>query len=678
MHLQYPNILWWLFALLVPIAVHFFNFRKNKTVYFSNTSVLKTIQQTNVKKKKLKYLVTLALRCLFVIAAVLAFARPYVGNGQSNLEDADNIVGVYVDNSLSMSAESQERTLFLDARNKAADLVKGLNPSTRYILLSNSFELENEFPMSQEEMLLRLEQMESEAPPVDMGIVIDRFQMLIQQHGCGRSTLFLLSDFQKATFDISKATADTMMQLVAMPQRASVNDNISVDTVWLETPILQIGMPNALHVLLRNYGAADKEGVGVNFEIDGHPAAFASADIEAGGEAHVTLPFVIDDGGVCRGRVSVYDYPITFDDSYYLALNIGDVVKVAAVGDVVDNKALSCLYDDALFEYLYYDVKAVDLSSLLDNQFIILDGVTGINETMQQSLLDFAKEGGSLAVFPSRHAPISCEYLYRELGLLLSSEVDTNATAFDEIVRGHAFFDDVFDKVPDNADLPTVYRYYHIKSLGKYPVYTLASMRNGSPFLLQVPWGNGVIFVFASPLDSQYNDLISNPFFVPLMLKMAFEGSKVRNMSFVMGDDSDIMINIPMIRQESPVVMRDEQGLYETKPMMLCDNNRSMIKLTEAVPKSGFYELSQDGVSQYLMAWNDSRRESVMDYATQKEIRENFKQAGWQLMALLDSEEVTAEHVLDSMTKRYTLSVLLMILALVALVGEALVLRFWK
>ena len=671
-------MLWWLFAVLVPIAVHFFNFRKNKTVYFSNTSVLKTLQQNNVKKKKLQYLVTLALRCLFVVAAVLAFACPYIGNRQSNLEDTDNVVGVYIDNSLSMSAEAQDRTLFVDARNKAADLVKKLNPSTRFILLSNSFELENEYPMSQDEMLLRLEQMDAEAAPIDMGVIIDRFQMLTQQHGFEKSTLFLLSDFQKETLDLSMATADSTMHIVALPQKAIVNDNISVDTVWLGSPILQKGMPNELHVLLKNYGSTKKEGVGVNFELDGSPAAFASADIEAGGEAVVTMPFVIETSDICRGRVSIYDYPISFDDNYYLALNIDDVIKVATVSDGVDNTALSRLYDDALFEYLYYDVKAVDLHSLLDNNFIILDGVTSLNETMQRSLLDFAEDGGSLAVFPSSSATASYEHIFRELGVVLSSEIDTNATTFDEIVYGHDFFDDVFDKIPQNADLPDVYRYYHLKSLGKYPIYTLVSMRNGSPYLLEVPWGRGTIFLFASPIDGQSNNLVDNSFYVPLMMKMAFEGARVQNMSYVMGNDDDVVINLPKIRQELPVVVRDEFGLYETMPLLSYDNNRTTIRLTESVPKSGFYEVLQDGEQQCLMAWNDNRKESVMNYATNNEIRECFGHSGLQLKALLDSEVMTSEQMLEAMTKRYTLSVVLMILALIALVGESLVLRFWK
>ena len=62
MEFLYPNMLYALFALIIPVVIHLFNFRKHKTVYFSNTSVLKTIEQENTKTKKLKHLLVLMAR----------------------------------------------------------------------------------------------------------------------------------------------------------------------------------------------------------------------------------------------------------------------------------------------------------------------------------------------------------------------------------------------------------------------------------------------------------------------------------------------------------------------------------------------------------------------------------------------------------------------------------------
>ena len=122
-------MLWGLTALLIPIIIHLFNFRRHKLVYFSNTAVLKNIQQESARTKKLKHLVLLALRCLMIAALVLAFAFPYRSDDANRINAEEGVVGVYVDNSMSMKALSVKSTLLEDARELAKDLVNNFPPS---------------------------------------------------------------------------------------------------------------------------------------------------------------------------------------------------------------------------------------------------------------------------------------------------------------------------------------------------------------------------------------------------------------------------------------------------------------------------------------------------------------------------------------------------------------------
>ena len=106
MEFLYPNMLYALFALLIPVVIHLFNFRRHKTVYFSNTSILKTIEQENKKTKKLKDLIVLITRMLFIAALVVAFAYPYKKNNNTINNNVDNLIAVYIDNSMSMQSYS--------------------------------------------------------------------------------------------------------------------------------------------------------------------------------------------------------------------------------------------------------------------------------------------------------------------------------------------------------------------------------------------------------------------------------------------------------------------------------------------------------------------------------------------------------------------------------------------
>ena len=321
MRFLYPNMLWGLLALLIPIIIHLFNFRRHKLVYFSNTAVLRSIQQENAKTRKLKYLVTLLLRCLFIAALVLAFAFPYHPEKQLNVNTSDNIIGVYIDNSMSMKGQSQRTTMIEDARQSARDLVYKLNPSNRYLLMTNSFEIQNEYPMNKEEMLDQLDRMNPDGSPVPMGEVMERFEMLSHQHGFKTSTLFVYSDFQKNTFDLSSAKVDTTMQVVVVPMTPEFKTNLYIDSVWLASPVVQPGLTNDLNVCVVNQGDKEVKGLPVTFTVNGAMAASTTVDLERNGHKEIVMQFVVDGTGDQCCSVSLNDHPITFDDTYDFVLS---------------------------------------------------------------------------------------------------------------------------------------------------------------------------------------------------------------------------------------------------------------------------------------------------------------------------------------------------------------------
>ena len=198
MEFLYPNMLYALFALLIPVAIHLFNFRRHKTVYFSNTSVLKTIEQENSKTKKLKHLFVLMARMLFIASLVIAFAYPYKKDNNAIVNNnVNNLIAVYIDNSMSMQSLSAEKTLFEDSRSSAMKLVENLNQAQKYVLLSNDRDTRNEYPMNHDEMLLRLNEMKVEAAPVSIEEIYNSLSFIRKKNDFESATLFVYSDFQK-------------------------------------------------------------------------------------------------------------------------------------------------------------------------------------------------------------------------------------------------------------------------------------------------------------------------------------------------------------------------------------------------------------------------------------------------------------------------------------------------
>ena len=372
MRFLYPNMLWGLLALLIPILIHLFNFRRHKLVYFSNTAVLRSIQQENAKTRKLKYLVTLLLRCLFIAALVLAFAFPYHPEKQLNVNAENNLVGIYIDNSMSMKGQSQRTTMIEDARQSARDLVHKLNPSNRYLLMTNSFEIQNEYPMNQEEILDQLDRMNPDGAPAPMGEVIDRFEMLGKQHGFETSTLFVYSDFQTNTFDLSAAKADTTMQVIVVPMVPEFKTNLYIDSVWLASPIVQSGLTNDLMVRVVNQGDKEVKGLPVNFTMNGNMAASTTVDLEKNGTAELTMQFVVERNGEQLCRVSLMDHPITFDDNYNFVLSVKPNLSVVELGTEKSNCAM-IFEDDNQFKYTLMEPSRFDLATIAQAQLLIVN-----------------------------------------------------------------------------------------------------------------------------------------------------------------------------------------------------------------------------------------------------------------------------------------------------------------
>ena len=667
-------MLWGLLALLIPILIHLFNFRRHKLVYFSNTAVLRSIQQENAKTRKLKYLVTLLLRCLFIAALVLAFAFPYHPEKQLNVNTAESLVGIYIDNSMSMKGQSQRTTMIEDARQSARDLVHKLNPSNRYLLMTNSFEIQNEYPMNQEEMLDQLDRMNPDGAPVPMGEVIERFEMLRKQHGFTASTLFVYSDFQSNTFDLSAAKADTTMQVVVVPMVPEFKTNLYIDSIWLASPIVQAGLTNDLMVRVVNQGDKEVKGMPINFSMNGAMAASTTVDLEKNGTAEVEMQFVVENNGDQRCSVALTDHPIIFDDSYHFVLSVKPSLSVVELGSQSSNCAL-LFDDDEQFHYTLMEPSRFDLAAIAQAQLLIVNESAVMNETLQQTLLDAVSEGASLMVFPSIVDPKNNSYLYNKLGLTLM-EIDTNNTAVEDVALQHAFFSDLILDLPQHPDLPKVKQHVRMRPNGL--ATPLLTMQNGDPMLMMESVGKGQAFVMATALDSEWSNLSDNALFVPMMVKMAFMGGKMDKLSYTIGLDKMLVLSDMNLEGDHQFLIANPDRSFELMPASEVRNGKVNLYLNDNLPLAGFYDLLVNDTINRVTAWNESRVESKMDFAERDAIEPVFARAGFDVAAVLDTSDFATADLVEAMAHQSSQWKLFALIALLALLGEIAVLRFWK
>ena len=647
MRFLYPQMLWGLLALLIPILIHLFNFRRHKLVYFSNTAVLRSIQQENAKTRKLKYLVTLLLRCLFIAALVLAFAFPYRPDDTAKINTEEGVVGVYIDNSMSMKAFSDKTTLFEDAREQARDLVNGLPPSTRFLLLTNSFEVQNEYPMSQQEMLDQLDRMRAEGPPVKLNEVMDRFAMLRKMHGFDQSTLVVYSDFQKNMLDLGGVVADTAMLVIARPMRASSHANLSVDTVWLASPVVQANMANDLHAVVTNHGDREVKGLPVNLMMDGKVAASTTVDVEGGGTTELMVQIVPERSGEIPSAVTLMDYPVTFDDIYRFIVGVKPRINVVELNNDKNPGPVAMVFaDDPQYGYVAMAPNGCDFDALSKAHLIVVSQASELNTTVRQILFDDAMEGASVAFFHDD-----------------GTAVDTNTLMVSDLALQHEFFSDIIIDLPQHADLPQVKR--HVRLTPSPNVTVLMHLANGDPLLTVQTMGKGRVYDFATTLDGQWSNLADNSIIVPLMLKMALVGGGLGRLSYTIGEDKSVTFNNLPISGLEQMTLGNEEGSFAMSPAYEVRNNKVTLFFQDEIPEAGYYQLLLADSVRQVMAWNDSRLESDMHFADDEVIESLFKDAGMEVSGVAEAQK--------SNLWRW-----LVLIALIVVLGEIIVLRFWK
>ena len=680
MSFLYPNILWCLFALAIPIIIHLFNFRRHKIVYFSNTATLKTIEQENAKTKKLKYIIALIMRMLFIAGLVFAFAYPYNPEQKLKTDDADNLVAVYIDNSMSMHSQSSEISLIEDARSSARALVSNISPSQRFVLLTNSRQLDNEYPMNQDEMLMSIDAMQTEASPLTFNNLYENLQMIMKRNGFKSASLFMYSDFQENMMNMEGVMADSAIQIVAMPLASDYQQNIYIDTVWLSSPILQKDLANEINVCIVNESDKDVNGLPVNFEIDGKSVAFNTIDIHANGKNDIAMQFVLGTDAIHRvsnytASVSINDYPITFDDTYNFVLNVRPIIKIVELSvethhgtSLQSESPIATLFsNDSLFNYHAADPRRIDQQYLTDCQMVIIDGDANLNETMWQTIIDFAKDGGSVVVFPSESSERSDV-----------SEFSDDTLSISTISSNHEFYNDIFINIPANADLPKVYKHVQIDKKRFSNTLTLISLQDGTSFFTLSKIGDGSIFSFASQLGKDWTNFTDNSLFVPIMYKIAMLGGQMGRLSYTLGIDKDVTINDLTAFSEGDIRIRDFNNNFEMIPMVEMRNNRALIRLYDELPGAGFYTINKGDEIVETTAWNDNRKESKMKFLDREEVDKLLKDNGLNVLTVMKADEIHSADMMKTMVRRSMLWKSFILLSLITMLIEILVLRFWK
>lgn len=669
-----PALLYALPAVLIPVIVHLFSFRRHRKIYFSNVKMLQAIQIETRRQSKLRHWLVLASRMLAIAALVLAFARPYFPDDDKiALKGQNLVVSIFIDNSFSMANEGSRGMLFEQARIKAVEMVAAWPPTTRFRVLTNDFSYHGQQLLSQEQARQYIATLELSPAPRTLS------QILIRQREANqvsdRNLSFIYSDFQKSFCDISSIAPDSTSSTTLVPLMPTSRGNIVIDTVRFDSPALQAGQQLRLIISISNHYDDDRENVPVRLIINGQQKSTINLTIAAGETVETTLPFLLTTPGLYQAVIETDDQPIAYDNRYYMAFNLTAVINVLHITQGIPGRWINTLFgSDSTINLQQRAIRELDYSIIPDQQLIVLDGPEQVEEGLLTALKAFTEQGGTLWISPpAKGEPTGLNRLLTLLRIDLLQPSDTSAMRIDKINLQADLYRGVIEAVPQNANMPIVRQRFRIGTTVRKQAQTLLSLQNGDAVLNYYPTEPGGVYLFASPLDVSGGNFVRHDLLVPTLYSAAYLSVKPGRISYTVMKEATI--RIPGTIAEGHLKISKTDGTDERIPLV-----RTLARTTEVftgtdLSTAGFYQLSSDGIIQNFMAFNYQRTESEPLYVEPEALQEAITTAGLSTMGVARNPELPATAIIAEATENQNLWKLFIVAVLIFLAIEVILLR---
>ena len=663
MKFLYPQFLYALAALAIPIIIHLFNFRKFKTVYFSNVRFLKEVKKQTKAQSKLKHLLVLLSRLLTITALVLAFAQPYIAENNKTIADKQTI-SVYVDNSFSMDTENENGRLLLTAKQKAEAIVQAYQNTDEFQIITNNLSGKHQILLSKELFLDELFEIESSSQSTAISKLVDRQSHTLNNSNTEEKTLYLISDFQSSNTDLESFEIDTNINIRLIPTTPHTVNNLYIDSCWISTPNPQLGQNITLNAKLINKGER-RENIPVQLKVNGQQKAIATTDILD--EAVVELHFVCQQNGWQEATVSISDHPVSFDDDFYCAFEIKKQLFIQSIYETSTHPSLEKLFgSDDYCQYSTQNIQQLKHSELFEQQLLILDGLTYIASGLSQTLQQFVAEGGSLLIFPSEKSDLtSYKKLLQSLDTDYFISLDESAINIIQLHEEHRLFEGVFEEVNKKLDFPKIEQYFTQTQLSKTTNAPIISLENRQALISEYQYQKGKIYLSSIGLESEFGSFSQHALFVPILYNIASHSRGTQSLFHQIGNThipSDLLLSKELV--------------YELKGQgvsFIPQVQNSQIGVYNQITTAGHYQLTQQEEKIANIAFNYSRKESNTSVLSTEELEAFASQ--YTNIEVIHAKESTLTQTLNILNKGTALWKLCLIFALGFLALEILIIK---
>ena len=617
MRFQNPQLLYFLFAIAIPILIHLFNFRKHKIIYFSSIRFLKEIKEDNRRKSKLKNLLILLSRILAICCLVLAFAKPYIPIVNKSKETSN--VFIYIDNSFSMDAESIDGRLLSIAKEKARSISKSYPNETNFWLINNDFLSKQNQSNNANEIASQIDATTTSANSKSLNQIVNRQISLNEEN----AHLYIISDMQISGLKVKELNnLDNNTSIFLIPLTANKNNNISIDSCWINNPLFTNEQEISLYAIITNQSENLLNDQAVFLIINKKQKSQQYVNLKAKESKIISFTFIPEKTKIQEGLIKINDHPISFDNNCYFTLKNTNKVDVLCINSNSNSKEITTLFnnDTSLFNFENISNKNIDFNSLKKKDIILINEVQEFSSGLINSLNNFTKNGGSIAIFPPKKIDLKrYNRTLKKLGVATFSALRTQTTLLENINIKHPIYKQVFEGKLDKINFPEIKKYYPINSRTNSNSIALLTQENKSVFLGIYSKGKGSIYLFNSPLDIKFNNFSKHALFVPTLINLATSSVRTESLYNTIGPEDYFTSNVIKNSNSLIHLKNNKIDIITIQKTYL---GQQVFYTQNQISENGIYSIEEKGKKIDAIAYNYTTKESKSKMLEIKELKE--------------------------------------------------------
>ncbi|WP_319589768.1 BatA domain-containing protein [uncultured Draconibacterium sp.] len=684
MKFLYPTFLFALLAVAIPILIHLFSFKRYKTVYFSNVSFLKDIKKESKKKSRIKQLLLLAARILTIIFLVFAFAQPFIPTNNDPQKQSKQLVAVYIDNSFSMNALSEQGQLLEVARNKALEICMAYPPGTKFRLFTNDLNPKHQHIFNKEQFIQQVSSIQVSPAVVPLSIIYNRFASETDDNEADKN-LYFISDFQRSITDIDNFSQPEIFSYY-FPLVPNAVANLYIDSCWVEYPAHRLGQEENMFVRIKNSSNQNYQNLPLKLFLNDSIKSITNFSVEPQNEIIANLKYNNTSSGSQLGKIEITDYPFTHDNNWYISYFVEPKLKALALYiDAGDSKE-GLNYLRALFnndDYVVLDEmnrQNLQVNRLSDYNTIFLLNFDNFSSGLLNELESVVSSGTSVVLFPKWKSDISADN--RLLATFAANRIvriDSTKQDISAIDYENKFYADVFKKREENPVLPQIDGHYRFAQNMQTDENILLAFQNGDKALSQLNYQDGKVWVFAFPLSQKNESFARDVLFVPTLYNIVLNSLPKQEMSFIVGKNN--FINLPRnmkVDYNSSIEIEHSGSGEKFIPAKNLAGRNVRLEFGEQITSDGHYLIENDGNTIASMAYNYNRMESDLRYFQNNELGSRLQNNQLTNATVIDEVERNFAEIFDDIQNGRQLWKWCLLLALFFILCEVLIARFWK